>query len=250
MGNAERAERVDDGVHDRGEGANIAGLAGPLDTQRVGLGRHRVLVHLEGRDLVGTRQTVIHQGAREQLARAPVIHQMLSEGLADPLHHPTMDLAFKRKLVDDGADIVDDDIAQHFGSAGLGIDLDLADVAAVWKVRDLGRKTCDLVEPGFEPFGDPRRHIGGRGHILQSHHAVGANHAKGPVGEFDVVLGRFQCVRCDPIRLGDYLVGRDRRGAAAEHRGARGIGAAAVGRQIGVGVRHANVGLVEPELMA
>jgi hypothetical protein len=40
MGDAERAERVDDGVHDRGEGADIAGLARALDTQRVGLGRN------------------------------------------------------------------------------------------------------------------------------------------------------------------------------------------------------------------
>jgi len=30
MGDAEWAECVDDGVHDRGEGANIAGLARPL----------------------------------------------------------------------------------------------------------------------------------------------------------------------------------------------------------------------------
>ena len=31
MGDAEGAERVDDGVHDRGERADIAGLAGALD---------------------------------------------------------------------------------------------------------------------------------------------------------------------------------------------------------------------------
>jgi hypothetical protein len=123
-------------------------------------------------------------------------------------------------------------------------------VAAVREVRDLGRKACDLVESGFEPLGQPRRHIGGRGHILQSDRAVGADDAKGPVGEFDVILGRFQRVRCDPMRLGNYLVGRDRRGAAAEHGGARGIGAAAVGCQIGVGMRHADVGLVEPKPMA
>jgi len=47
---------------------DIAGLASTLDAQRVGLGRHRVLVHLEGAHLVGTRQAVIHKGAGEELA--------------------------------------------------------------------------------------------------------------------------------------------------------------------------------------
>ena len=91
---------------------------------------------------------------------------MLGEGLADALRHAAMDLAFERQLVDDGADIVDDDIAQHLRRAGLGIDLDLADMATVGEVRDLGRKAGDLVESGFEPLRQPRRHIGRRSHLL------------------------------------------------------------------------------------
>jgi len=54
----------------------------------------------------------------------------------------------------------------------------------------------------------------------------------------------------DLLRLGDDFVGRDGRSTAAEYRGARGIGAATVGCQIGVGVRHPDVGLVEPESVA
>jgi hypothetical protein len=50
----------------------LPALAGTLDTQGVGLGRRRVLVHLEGRDFVSAPQAVIHQGARKELARAPV----------------------------------------------------------------------------------------------------------------------------------------------------------------------------------
>jgi len=50
----------------------LPALAGTLDTQGVGLGRSRVLVHLEGRDFVSAPQAVIHQGARKELARAPV----------------------------------------------------------------------------------------------------------------------------------------------------------------------------------
>src|SRR6516164_639577 len=97
-------------------------------------------------------QAVIHQGTGQQLARVLVIDEMLGEGLADALRHAAMDLAFECQLIDDGADIVDDDIAQHLGGAGLGIDLDLADMAAVGEVRDLGREARDLVEPGLEPL--------------------------------------------------------------------------------------------------
>ena len=82
---------------------------------------------------------------------------MLAEGLADALCHTTMDLAFECQLIDDGADIVDDDIAQHLGGAGLGIALDLADLAAVGEVRELGREARDLVKPGLEPLRQPRR---------------------------------------------------------------------------------------------
>jgi hypothetical protein len=41
----------------------------------------------------------------------PVIDELLGEGLAGPLCHPAMDLTFERQLVDDGADIIDDNIA-------------------------------------------------------------------------------------------------------------------------------------------
>jgi hypothetical protein len=65
---------------------------------------------------------------------------MLGKGLADALRHPAMDLAFECQPVDDGADIVDDDVAQHLGGTGLGIDLDLADMAAIGKFGILSEK--------------------------------------------------------------------------------------------------------------
>ena len=49
MRDAERRERIDHGVHDRGERADIAGLARAFDAERIGLGRHRVLLDLERR---------------------------------------------------------------------------------------------------------------------------------------------------------------------------------------------------------
>ena len=65
---------------------------------------------------------------------------MLGKRLADALGDTAADLALECQFIDDGADIVDDDIAQRLGRAGFGIDLDLADMAAVREVRDLGEK--------------------------------------------------------------------------------------------------------------
>jgi hypothetical protein len=68
--------------------------------------------------------------------------------------------------------------------------------------------------------------------------------------EFDVVLGRLQRVRRNLSRLDDDFVGRHCRSTAAEHGGTPGVGAAAVGCQIGVGMREADVGRVETRPMA
>jgi len=56
------------------------------------------------------------------------------------VRHAAIDLAFECQLVDNSADIVDDDIAHHLGRAGLGTDLDLADMNAAGEVRGRGEK--------------------------------------------------------------------------------------------------------------
>ena len=86
--------------------------------------------------------------------------------------------------------------------------------------------------------------------VLQRDCAIGVDHAERPVDEFDVVLSRLHRMRRELARLGDDLVGGNRRGTAAEHGGARGVGTATVGGEIGVGVRHTDVGLVETKAVA
>src|SRR5262249_60312840 len=56
---------------------------------------------------------------------------MLKESLANALHDPAMDLALKQERVDGAAEIVDDSVALDCDDAGIGVDLDLDDVAAV-----------------------------------------------------------------------------------------------------------------------
>ena len=58
---------------------------------------------------------------------------MLEERLADPLDDAAVNLAFEQKRVDGAAEIVDDGVALDGDDAGMGVDLDLDDVAAVGK---------------------------------------------------------------------------------------------------------------------
>src|SRR6266404_6440888 len=56
---------------------------------------------------------------------------MLKESLANALYDPAMDLALEEERVDGAAEIVDNGVALDYDAAGIGIDLDLGDVAAV-----------------------------------------------------------------------------------------------------------------------
>src|SRR6266700_394141 len=55
-------ERIDDGVHDRGERACTSGLAAALDAKRIGGRRHFVIGGYEFRRVVRARHSVIHIG--------------------------------------------------------------------------------------------------------------------------------------------------------------------------------------------
>ena len=63
---------------------------------------------------------------------------VLHQDLADALRHAADDLSVQQQRIDHGADVVDHAVAHDLDRAGLRIDLELADVAAVGKVLDLG----------------------------------------------------------------------------------------------------------------
>ena len=60
-----------------------------------------------------------------------VIDGVLQQRLADALHDAAMQLAVDQHRIDDGAEVVDRGVLHDLDVAGVGIDLDLADVAAV-----------------------------------------------------------------------------------------------------------------------
>ena len=60
-----------------------------------------------------------------------VIDGHLHERLADSLDDAAVQLTLDDQRVDDGAEIIDRDVFHHLDHAGLGVELDFADVASV-----------------------------------------------------------------------------------------------------------------------
>ena len=85
------------------------------------------------RNIAGARHGVVHERARQQLPAVRIVDRMLQQRLPDALHDAAMDLAFEQKRIDGAAEVVDDRVAFDGDDAGLRIDLDLDDVAAVGK---------------------------------------------------------------------------------------------------------------------
>src|ERR1051325_4766507 len=79
-----------------------------------------------------------------------VIHDALHDRLPQTLCDSAMDLALQTDRVDDRTDIVDDDIGDDFDLAGLRVDFDLADMAAVRGGRVGGGKGAGFVQPALE----------------------------------------------------------------------------------------------------
>jgi hypothetical protein len=120
--------------------------------------------------------------------------------------------------IDHRPDIVDDDIGDELDSAGLRVDLDLADVTAV-RVSGLLRRPGRMLD---QPRLHPGRQAGGleRGarHRFQRQRPVSAGDRELAVGKFDIGDRGLQNMRGEPPALVDDLVGRERqRPAAGDH---------------------------------
>ena len=83
VADAERRKRIDQRVADRREHADIAGFAGTLDPERVGLGRHWIALAIDCREAVGAPHCVIHERAGQELPRIGVEADVLHQHLAD-----------------------------------------------------------------------------------------------------------------------------------------------------------------------
>ena len=93
-----------------------------------------LLFAVDRRERVGARHRVIHERAGQELPRGGVEADVLHQHLAHTLRDAAADLAFEQERVHHRADIVDHAVAQDLDFAGLLVDLELADMAAVREV--------------------------------------------------------------------------------------------------------------------
>ena len=102
-----------------------------------------------------------------------------------------MDLAVNNERIDGAADVVDRGVVDELDGAGLWVDFDLADLAAVRETR-LGD---GLVAFSRERALQIGRQIGALGggarHVEQTDRMVGALHGEASVLEFDVSGARL-----------------------------------------------------------
>ncbi len=249
MPDAVVGQRVHHRVHHRGQRAGAAGLAAALDAERIGLGRHRMCADRERRHVGGARQRIVHVGAGEELAFG-IVDRHLHQGLADALHGAAMQLALDDHRIDDGAEIVDAGIFHHRDHAGIGIDLDLGDMAAVGEGGGGALAHMAHVERGRHAFRqvDPAADLLGQVHDADG--AIGAGDDEAAVLELDVGGGRFQHVRRDLAALLDHLGGGLHDRGAARHDGFGAAAAAAQEETVAVALQQADLLERNAELLA
>ena len=207
-------------MHDQAAGA--AGFAAALGAQRIGFGRRGMIADHHRRNVFGARQRVIHERSGDRLA-ALVVADFLHQRLADALRDAAMQLAFDDHRVDDGAEVADAGVAHDPRHAGVRIDLDFRDMAAIGEGRR--RVLGGVID--VERIGHALRHLALAQPLRQFHdadRAVGAGDGEAAVAEFDVAFGGFHQMRRRLLALGD-----DQRRGFDDRRAGRGDRARAAG---------------------
>src|SRR5262249_7601087 len=120
---------------------------------------------------------------------------MLKESLANALNDPAMDLALEQERFDGAPESVDDGIALDYDAAGIGIDLDLGDVAAVGEGLSWRYAVMRRVEPRLHARRQPRGIARSLRHRENIEAEIGAGHAEYPIGKTYVLRRDFQKVR-------------------------------------------------------
>src|SRR5262245_28396765 len=149
VGGAGGLQGIADGVHDRGGGARRGVFPCAFDAEGVvGL---RQLVQRDGqrRQVVGTREDILHEAARQRLAGSRLETNVLHQGLPDPLSGASVHLAMHDQRIDGPSDVGHDDVALDPQRAIVGVHEHLAGVTAIGVDISRGRE----IDGGREPAG-------------------------------------------------------------------------------------------------
>src|SRR5262245_36085635 len=111
---------------------------------------------------------------------------MLEQRLTEALGEAAVNLALDDHRIDDGADVVDAPEADDLDAAGVGIDLELADMRAVAECEARRIVDSGLLQAGLDGLERKVvRDIGGARDLRERHAPVGAGDDEGTVGEID-----------------------------------------------------------------
>src|SRR4051794_8277934 len=130
------------------------------------------------------------------------------------------------------SDIVGHDVSDDLHLAGFGIDLDLADMAAIGEACLLRRDDCRRGEAIFTLIGNARGNVAPASHLLDANGAVSSGDAKRTCVKFDVRIVRFKNLRDDLTGPGNDLFRRAHDGRSPHHERARAESTAAMRNEI------------------
>ena len=174
----QRLRRIDQRAADRRHRADCARpRRRPSTPSGLVLGQHRIALAMDGAELSARGIAAIHERAGQKLARLRVEADVFEQQLPDTLGDAADDLSFEQQRVHHKADIVDDIVAAEFDDARVGVDLQLADMAAIREALVAGRIGRLRARPGSAP--------GGR---LRGSHAAAAISESGSVRSVPAIL--------------------------------------------------------------
>src|SRR6516162_9802368 len=249
VADAEVGEGVNQRIGDRGHGADAARFARALDPERIGPGRHRIALYVDRADVGRARHGIVHERAGQVLAVAielDVLHQDLADALGDAAD----DLSLQQQRIDDRADVVHDAVADDLDLAGVLVDLELADVAAVGEVlhrRGIGRGRD---QTHVHALGKPRRLHRLLRDVLDGQRAIGLGAGEHAVGKVDIGGVEVEEMGGDRFGLGGDPLGGGVDCRSTDGRRARAAGALADEHLIGVALDVVDLVRVEPEPVA
>ena len=105
--------------------------------------------------------------------------------------------ALEQERVDGAAEIVDDGVALNCDGAGIGIDFDLDDVAAVGEGLSWRYAVMRRIEPRLHACGQFRGIARSLRHRENIETEIGAEHAEYPIGKTYILRRDFQKVRSE-----------------------------------------------------
>ena len=161
-----------------------------------------------GGHVIRARHTIIHEAASQKLG-VFVIHDILQQGLAQPLRNAAMNLPQQQHRIHDSAEIIHQAVAGHSHSAGFRVQFHFGHMAAIGEgwARIFRRIAGAAIECAGMLFGElPQTQCGIGGATLEQ--AVGIVHLITQIG-----LGKLYAAR-------NQFIGHLQAGCAAPGHGA------------------------------